>query len=87
MSYSERTRRMLGEDKGKSRKIWVLEEKEGSLFHQVSRKAFQGEEKGLEHKTAFRMKLATLDKNALTGIVFLAEFSSRLLRVSLYYQP
>lgn len=75
MSYSERTRRRLGEDKGKSRKIWMLGEKEGSLFHQVSRKAFQGEEKGLEHKTAFRMKLATLDKRIpLQGLCFWESF-------------
>lgn len=29
LSYSERTRRRLGEDKGKSRKIWMLGEKGG----------------------------------------------------------
>ena len=63
---SERTGGRLGEDKGKSRKIWPSHfpsgRKEGSPFHQVSRIASQREEKGLENKTAFRMELSTLDK-------------------------
>lgn len=68
---SERTGGRSGEDKGKSRKIWTLGKKEGSLFHQVSRMASQEEEKGLENKTAFRMELATLDKRIpLQGLCF-----------------
>lgn len=53
----------------------MLGEKEGSLFHQVSRKGFHGEEKGLEHKTAFRMKLATRDKRIPSqGLCFWQSF-------------